>query len=104
MSILIAISCFVFCAPHSPISAEGGAEALGRVKETQDWPGSSQPSMRLPTVSSPGIENYLCLQIAFDSHELFFLPANRSGDGRELLSRQLRNPGTMAEGALRWKS
>lgn len=82
----------------------GGEEALGRVRETQVWPDSSQPSMRLPTVSSPGMGNYLCLQIAFDSHELFFLPANRSGDGRELLSRQLRNPGAMAEGALRRKS
>lgn len=42
--------------------------------------------MHLPTVSSPGIENYLCLQIAFDSHELFLLPANKSGERRELSS------------------
>ena len=104
---------FLVCFLYSPLShqcwgggegGEGGEEALGRVRETQVWPDSSQPSMRLPTVSCPGMGNYLCLQIAFDSHELFFLPANRSGDGRELLSQQLRNPGAMAEGALTRKS
>lgn len=41
-------------------------------------------SLHCPPTSSPGIENYLCLQIAFDAHELFLLPANRSGDGRVL--------------------
>lgn len=36
--------------------------------------------MHLPAGSSPGTKNYLCLQIAFDSRELFLWPANRSGD------------------------
>lgn len=50
--------------------------------------GSPSTFVHLPTGSSPGIENYLCLQIALDSHELFPLPANRSGDGRELSSQR----------------
>lgn len=77
---LMAISCFVYSLPEPPSSS--GRER-GRSQRRAEAPTAllPQPFMRLPTGSSPGTENYLCLQIAFDSHELFLLPANRSGDG-----------------------
>lgn len=77
-------SYFLLCsccsAPHLPPELERAEEGPCRVKETPDQLCSPPPSMHLPTGSSPGTENYLCLQIAFDSRELFLWPANRSGD------------------------
>lgn len=74
----IAISCFVYAdAIRRAERAEGGPCG---VKETPDQLCSPPPSMLLPGGSSPGTENYLCLQIAFASRELFLWPANRSGD------------------------
>lgn len=90
-SILKAISCFVSRAPVSPTLplVRVGTGSTGQTRGTQeDRPGSPQPSVHLPASPSLGTENYLCLQIAFDSHELFLLPANRSGDGRGLSSRR----------------
>lgn len=90
-SILKAISCFVSRAPDSPTLplVRVGTGSTGQTRGTQeDRPGSPQPSVHLPASPSLGTENYLCLQIAFDSHELFLLPANRSGDGRGLSSRR----------------
>lgn len=86
----MAISCFVSRAPDSPASLVGvGTGSTEQTRGTQeDRPGSSQPPVHLPASPSPGTENYLCLQIAFASHELFLLPANRSGDGSGLSSRR----------------
>lgn len=82
----------------------GERKHRARTRETQDRPGSSQPSVHLPTISSPSVENYLCLQIAFESHELFLLPANGPWDGRELSSRRAEK--SRGDGGRRteWKS
>lgn len=67
-----------FLAPTLPPCWVWGS--TGQARRLRRTPSSAPPPVHLLA----GTEHYLCLQTALDSHELFLLPANRSGDGREL--------------------
>lgn len=88
---------FLLCFLHSGLSCRCRAsERAGRKHQGDARPAGLLSALAVsshPTpVLSPGTENYLCLQIAFDSHELFSCLPTGLGMG-EFLNRRAEKSG-----------